>query len=481
MRLQPVLSVLGFLLVSVGVLMLTALPVSLCYGDATAQPIVFSSLITIVVGLLLWLKYRRGGDELRAREGFAIVTLGWVVASLFGSLPFLLSGAIPSFTDAYFETVSGFTTTGATVLTNTEDLPRGLLFWRSLTQWIGGMGIIVLSVAILPLLGVGGMQLFKAEAPGLTVDKLTPRISETAKVLWGVYVLFTAAETGLLWYGGMPLFDAVCHSFSTLATGGFSTQTASIASYNSPFLEYVIIVFMFLAATSFTLHFRALRGSVSAHLRDDEFLFFLAIVLGCTALVAFFIPSEIAGSVEARFRASLFQVVSIVTTTGFVTADYELWLPGAQVLLLLLMFIGGCAGSTGGGMKNVRILLLLRNGVVEIKKLVHPKVVLPVRFNGRGVSTDIISEILAFLGLYVAIFVLASVFVAATGLDVLSSAGAVAATLGNVGPGFGSVGAVDNYAHISGIAKWILSFCMLAGRLEVFTVLVLFSATFWKR
>jgi len=461
--------------------MLTALPFSLYYGDRDTQPIVLSSLITIVAGVSLWLGFRSTSDELRAREGFAIVTFGWIGASLFGCLPFLLSGAIPSFTDAYFETMSGFTTTGASILAHPEQLPHGLLYWRSFTHCIGGMGIIVLSVAILPLLGVGGMQLFMAEAPGITIDKLKPRISETARVLWGVYILLTVVESALLWYGGMSLFDALCHTFGTVATGGFSTKTESIAHYGSPFLQYVIIVFMFLAGASFTLHYRALKGDIRSYFHDDEFLFYSAMTIGCAALVAMLIPSEAVGSLEARFRASLFQVVSIATTTGFVTADYGLWLPGAQIILLVLMFIGGCAGSTAGGMKSVRILLILKNGLAEIKKLVHPKVILPVRFKGRGVSSDVISEILGFFGLYMTLFIVASIFVAATGLDLLSAAGAVAATLGNVGPGFGSVGAVENYAHVSMVGKWVLSFCMLAGRLEVFTVLVLFSSTIWKR
>ena len=480
MRIKPVLSVLGFLIAIVGALMLTALPFSLYFGDTDVTPILHSSLITMLTGGVIWLTFRRFEGELRVREGFAIVTLGWASIALFGSLPFYLSDAIPVFTDAYFESISGLTTTGASILTDVESLPHGVLYWRSFTHWIGGMGIILLSVAILPLLGVGGMELFKAEAPGIVVDKLSPRVSGTAKILWGVYIVMTVVQTGLLWYGGMTFFDALCHSYGTVATGGYSTKNASIAYYDSPFLQYVIITFMFIAGTSFTLHFRALRGEWNSYARDNEFVFYTLTVLVASVIIMIVLPSGAAESWEERIRISLFQVVSIITTTGYVTADYELWVPMAQLTLLLLMFNGGSAGSTAGGMKIVRVMLLLKNGLVEIKRAIHPKAIMPVRFNGHSVSSGIIGEIMAFFVLYITIFVIASLAMTAVGLDLLSAIGSVASALGNVGPALGSVGPIDNYAHVSEAGKWILAFCMLVGRLEIFTVFVLFSRAFWR-
>jgi trk system potassium uptake protein TrkH len=409
-----------------------------------------------------------------------IVSLGWVTASVFGCLPYLLSGAIPSFTDAFFETMSGFTTTGATILRDIERFPDGLLYWRSLTQWIGGLGIILLSVAILPLLGVGGMQLFKAEVPGVSVEKITPRISQTARILWLVYVLLTLLETALLLWAGLPLFDAVCHSFTTVSTGGFSIKNASIAHYASPNVDIIVIVFMFLAGISFTLHYRALRGEYKAYGRDGEFKFYALLILVVTLLVFIGIPTLSSGDLGWRIRAALFQVVSIVTTTGYVTADYELWFPAVQLILLVMMLSGACAGSTAGGMKLVRVIVLLKNGLNQMKALLHPKAVIPVRHNGRAVGQEIIGDVLAFLVLYVALFAVATIVMSATGLDMVSAAGSVAATIGNIGPGLGSVGAIDNYAHIPLFGKWVLTFCMLTGRLELFTVLVLLTPSFWR-
>jgi trk/ktr system potassium uptake protein len=479
MNVKAVVAVLGFILIVVGILMAAALPFSYWFGGHDAEPILLSMGITLVAGGVLWLFSRQYRHSLGLREGFAIVAFGWVVASLFGCLPFILSGSIPSFTDAFFETMSGFTTTGSTILRDIERLPHGILFWRSLTQWIGGMGIILLSVAILPLLGIGGMQLFAAEVPGVTLEKLTPRISHTARILWLVYLLLTVVLTGLLMWGGMSLYDALCHSFTALSTGGFSTRNASIAYYSSPFIQYILIIFMFLAGTNFTLHYRALRGDFRGYFRNNEFVFYLILV----GVVALALLPGVPGmaDLEERFRAALFQCVSIVTTTGYVSADYELWAAAAQLILLLMMFNGGSAGSTAGGMKIARILLLLKNGFNEIIKLVHPRAVIPVRFNGRGVSPEIISDVQAFFVLYISLFAFMTIIITALGMDIISAAGAVAATLGNIGPGLGTVGAVDHYAYVPTAGKWILSFCMLTGRLELFTVLVLFSPAFWKR
>ncbi len=479
MNVKAVFAVLGFILIVVGVLMAAALPYSYWFGGEDAEPILFSMGITLAAGGVLWFFSRQHRHALGLREGFAIVAFGWVVASLFGCLPFIFSGSIPSFTDAFFETMSGFTTTGSTILTDIERLPHGILFWRSLTQWIGGMGIILLSIAILPLLGIGGTQLFAAEVPGVTLEKLTPRISHTARILWLVYLLLTVVLTGLLMWGGMSLYDALCHSFTALSTGGFSTHNASIAYYSSPFIQYTLIIFMFLAGTNFTLHYRALRGELGGYFRNNEFVFYI-ILVGIVALVL--IPGVPAmADIEERFRAALFQCVSIVTTTGYVSADYELWAAAAQLILLLMMFNGGSTGSTAGGMKIARILLLLKNGFNEIVKLVHPRAVIPVRFNGRSVSPEIISDVQAFFVLYISLFAFMTIIITALGMDIISAAGAVAATLGNIGPGLGSVGAVDHFAYVPTAGKWILSFCMLTGRLELFTVLVLFSPAFWKR
>ncbi|MBU1422176.1 MAG: TrkH family potassium uptake protein, partial [Bacteroidetes bacterium] len=429
MDFKAVIAILGLLIIFIGAAMLTAIPFSLYYSDGAVLSILISSLICLAAGVILWLIFKRYLNDLKTREGFAIVTFGWLTMSLFGSLPFIISGAIPSVTDAIFETVSGFTTTGASILSNIEAMPAGLLFWRSMTQWIGGMGIIVLSLAILPVLGVGGMQLFKAESPGPTVDKLKPRIRETAKVLWQVYILFSAVQTLFLLIGGMNLFDSITHTFTTMATGGFSTKNASVAHFNSPFIDIVITVFMFAAGVNFALHYRALNGDVKSFFRNSEFIFYASITV-----VAIIITSVILllhgnyTNIPETLRHSSFQIVSILTTTGFVTADYELWPVAIQFILFLLMFNGGCAGSTGGGIKNMRTLILLRNGAAELRKLIHPKAIVPVRFNAKAVPQEIISNILAFFVLFISTFVFATLIMTAMGLDIVTAMGAVIAS-----------------------------------------------------
>lgn len=478
MRIIPVLSVLGFIICAVGVAMLAALAFAWNNGEPEFQPIFISALISIGVGLLLLLFMRRlDGGELRAREGFAIVTFGWIVAPLFGSLPFLLSGAIPNFTDAYFESVSGFTTTGASILSNVESLSQGLLFWRAMTQWLGGMGIVVLSLAILPLLGVGGMQLFKAEFAGPTKDKLTPRIAETARILWSVYVLMTAVQTGLLMAGGMTFFDAICHSFATIATGGFSTKNASIAHFNSGYIDVVVTAFMFIAATNFPLHYAALSGKFR-YLKDNEFQFFSLSAVVATFLIVPFLLSD--HDLLNSIRYAAFNVVSVMSSTGFASADFALWAPLAQIVLLLLMFPAACAGSTGGGMKNVRVLLLLKTATNELKHLIHPQAVIPVRYNGRMIEQDILFNIAGFIILYLITFATATIAITATGMDLVTSISAVVAAMSNIGPGLGEVGPMSNYSGLPDLVKWILGACMVIGRLEIFTVFVLFSRVFWR-
>jgi trk system potassium uptake protein TrkH len=414
------------------------------------------------------------------REGMVIVSLAWAACGFFGALPFALGG-FPSFTDAFFESVSGFTTTGASVLTDIEALPRGLLLWRSLTHWLGGMGIIVMTIAILPFLGVGGMQLYKAEVPGPVTDKLQPRIKDTAMSLWKVYVLFTAAEVVLLMFGGMDVFESVCHSFGTMATGGFSTRNASIAAYDSAYFDYVISFFMLVASLNFALHFQLFRGRPLALWRDPEFRFFMIFVVVLTAIVTVSIQGANYASWAEAARFGVFQVASIISTTGYATADYELWLPLPQGLLLLCMFVGGCAGSTAGGIKCMRVLLLIKHAYRELFRLVHPRAVLPLRFGPKLVKEEVLASIWGFFVLYIALFVVSSLSLAALDVDVLTSFASVVACIGNVGPGLGGVGPTDNYAAIPILGKWVLSFCMLLGRLEIYTILVLFVPEFWRK
>lgn len=476
-----VIQFLGLLLLIEGVFMWLCIPVSLLFHDHELVPLGVSGLVSIVLGGTAWLVNRKSPKSLSSRDGFLIVSVGWVMFSLFGCLPFMLSGEIPSFTDAFFETISGFTTTGASILDKVEVLPHGLLFWRSLTQWLGGMGIIVMSLAILPILGVGGMQLFVAEVPGPVPDKLHPRIKETAKRLWAIYIIFTFAETILLRIGGMKLFDAVCHSFTTMATGGYSTKTESLAHWDSPFIHYVIVIFMFLAGTNFTLSYFALHLNFDKIRKNEEFRYYAGFILGFTILLTLILAFTEIQTGEESFRHALFQVTSIITTTGFVTYDYLSWIPLAGILLFMMMFIGGSAGSTGGGIKILRIVLLLKNSAMELKRLIHPNAVIPVRLNRNAVSPDILNNVFAFISFYILTLIVGVVVMAAMGYDLSTAFGSVAATLGNIGPGIGMVGPVENYAHMPVIGKWFLSFLMLIGRLELFTVLILFSPGFWKK
>ena len=417
--------------------------------------------------------------ELSVREGFLIVALTWVVSSVLGALPFMISGAIPSFTDAFFETMSGFTTTGASILKDIEALPKSLLVWRSSTHWLGGMGVIALAVAIFPALGIGASHLFKAEAPGPIKEKISPRISETAKLLWMVYLLFTVVETLLLMLGGLDFFESLCTTFGSMGTGGFSTRNASIAAYNSPYVDYVVIVFMFLAGANFNLHYWALRGKITVY-RDTEFRFYMGVTLLAMGIIAF--ARWVAGTVwsESMIRSSLFQTVSIVTTTGFITDDYEKWPLLTRLVLLLLMFVGGCTASTGGAIKNVRVCVLFKYLSSELKKVFHPHGVFPVKLRNKPLTESTVSNIVSFILFYILLFALGVLCMAAIGLDLDTSIGSVAATLGNVGPGLGTVGAVDNYSAVPILGKWVLSFMMMAGRLEIFTVLVLLIPRFWR-
>ena len=480
MNIKIIIRVLGFLLFVEGIAMLLALAISLVYGENDTLAFVFSSGICLTLGALIAWATNGVSKDIGKREGFIIVALVWIVFSFFGTLPYILSNSIPNFTNAFFETMSGFTTTGSSILADIEALPHGILFWRSLTQWLGGMGIIVLSLAILPVFGIGGMQLFVAEVPGPAPDKISPRIKQTAKTLWVIYLVFTLTETVLLWIGGMSFFDAICHSFTTMATGGFSTKQASVAFWSSPFIQYVIIVFMFLAGTNFTLSYLALKGKFKTVFKDEEFKYYGIFILGFTALIftGLLITTEL--GIEHAFRDSLFQVVSIITTTGFATTNYLLWTPFLTLLIFALFFFGGSAGSTGGSIKIMRIVLLLKNSYYELRRLIHPHAIIPVKFNKHSVDSKIITNVLAFFMLYFMIFAISTILFTLIEPDMESAMGAVATSLGNIGPGLGNVGPAENFLHISPIGKWFLSFLMLLGRLELFTILVLFSPSFWK-
>ncbi len=482
-NIKLVCNILGMLSCISGLAMLTAVPFSLYYQSNDLWALVGSGLGIMFLGAMTWYLTRKSRkQELRKRDGYLIVTLGWVVMSILGAIPYVASGAIPSYTDAFFETVSGFTTTGATILADQiEALPQGLHFWRSMTHWIGGMGIIVLTIAILPLLGIGGMQLYAAEVPGPTPDKLTPRIKETAKRLWVIYVSLTLMEALFLLLGGMSFFEALCHAMATLSTGGFSTRQGSVGDFGI-YHQYVITFFMFLAGINFALTFSVLKGKPHRLWANEEFRVYVWVSLMLIALVTsiVFIREDI--NLEEAFRASAFQVISIITTTGFGTADFTLWGPFVMLLFFVLMFSGACAGSTSGGMKLVRFIVIFKNSYSELKRQVHPKAILPVRFNGKVIHADLISKMMAFFLIFVILFVLGSWLMTLIGLDFVTAIGSVAATLGNIGPGIGKVGPgdVQNFAQIPDIGKWVLSLLMLLGRLELFTVLILFTPFFWK-
>jgi len=473
--------------------MLLATLVSYLYQDGVVFELLQASLLATALGVIAMVLTRNHRKELQKKEGYIIVAFGWFFMALIGTLPYLLTGTIPGFTNAFFETMSGFTTTGATILNDVEALPKGILFWRSITHWIGGMGIIVLAIAILPLLGIGGMQLFAAEAPGPGGDKLHPRITDTAKRLWLIYVGYTLAETLLLWAAGMSFFDAINHSLSTLSTGGFSTKNASVSFWNDqPLIQYIIMVFMFLAGTNFVLSYFAFKGRFSKIINDEEFKLYGFFIVALTLVTALFIYTQadlaassiahpmVYGPLESALRHGLFQVLALITTTGFVTADFTAWTPLLTIIFFGLMFLGGSAGSTSGGIKIVRHLIMIKNGVLEFKRTLHPNAILPVRYNNRSVHQSIVFNVLGFFILYMLSFIVGVLVFSLLGLDFQTALGGAASTLGNVGPALGDLGPVHTYHDLSLPAKWWASFLMLIGRLELFTVLILFTPFFWR-
>lgn len=465
-----------------GAFMALTIPVALYFQEDIKLGIILACAVTLLAGAALFFINRSAsGKDLRKREGFIVVTLGWLFMSLFGCLPYIFTGSIDGFTNAFFETMSGYTTTGATILDDIEAAPKSILLWRSLTQWIGGMGIIVLAVAILPILGISSVQLFSAEAPGLRPDKITPRIADTAKRLWLIYLSLTLLETLLLKFAGMGIYDAVNHSLTTVSTGGFSTKQASVAHFNSPLIEYIITVFMFLGGTNFILIYWLLKGRLNKLWENEEFRFYAS---GITVFILVVTAALIAKGMyglEESFRNSAFQVVSLITTTGFGTEDYTLWGSGLTMFAFLLLFAGGSAGSTAGGMKMIRHLILFKNGSAEMRRHMHPSAVIPIRINGRALPYNMASAVLAFIMLYIVVFALGSILLAAMGISFDTAIGAVATSLGNVGPGIADVGPSYTFNFLPSAAKWELCFLMLVGRLELFTVLLLFTPYYWRR
>jgi len=480
MRTGGVLNILGKLLIVLSFSLLTPIPFSLYFGDGMVPMFLlcagFGALLGIAMAALFLPE-----KELGYRDGFAVVVLSWVLFAFIGALPYYFCGAMPSFVDCYFESMSGFTTTGSTVLSQVEVLPASVLFWRAMTHWLGGMGIIVLSLAVLPLLGIGGMQLFQAEMPGPTKDRLAPRIQDTARILWRAYLLFTLLEILLLMLGGVSFFDAVCHSFATLATGGFSTHTASVGFFRSAYVETVIIVFMFLAGVNFSLHHHGLSGRLSAYWRNEEFRLYVWLSGGAVLLImlANWHYRTYIGFGD-NLRTAAFQVYTVLTTTGFGTADFDQWPAVCKVLLVALMFIGGCAGSTGGGIKVVRFLLFFKYARLQLRSLVHPRAVGAIKMGHVKVPQEVMISILGFFALYIAVFLLASLMVTALGVDLVTGTTAVIATLNNIGPGLNLVGPAQHFGHLPALAKVVLVICMLAGRLELYTLAVLLTPDFWS-
>ncbi len=485
--------IMGLLLAVNGGFILLSSLVSLFYADGVFVEIVSAGLSVAALGGIAMFLTKNHRKEVQKKEGYLIVTFGWIFMSLAGTMPYLFTGAIPSFTDAFFETMSGYTTTGASILTDIESLPRGILFWRSMTHWIGGMGIIVLAIAILPLLGIGGMQLFSAEAPGPSTDKLHPRITDTAKRLWLIYVGYTLLQTVLLKMAGMGFYDAINHSMATMSTGGFSTKNASLAYWNGqPIIQYIVIIFMFIAGANFVLSYFAFKLNFRKIWRDEEFRMYTSLIVGLSIIVTLIIYFQadftnstipqpmVWGHFESAFRHGLFQVVTIVTTTGFITADYTTWTPFLTIFFFGMMFLGACAGSTAGGVKIMRHLIMIKNGVMEFKRALHPHAILPVRYNDKAVQPPIILNILGFFILYMLSFILGVLVFSWLGLDFSTALGGAASALGNIGPGLGGLGPVDNFGHLPGAAKWWAAFLMLIGRLELFTVLILLTPFFWR-
>jgi len=478
-RIRPISNVVGVLLIILGFAMLSCIPFSYIYDETDLWALGASGGLSILVGSIFWLYKWKSSTQVNKREGYLIVVLSWVFMTIFGALPYYFSGAC-GITDALFESMSGLTTTGASIFNDVESLSKGMLLWRSLSQWIGGMGIIVLTIALFPLLGIGGIELFVAESPGPTSTKIHPRIKETAKSLWLLYCGFTALLSIILYVEGMGAFDALNHGLTTMATGGFSTKNASIAHFDSPLIEYTIAFFMLVAGTNFAVIYLMITGKFKLAWKNDEFRFYIKLLAGIALLLTLAIFNVTHMGFEESFRKGTFMLISMLTTTGFVTADYTSWHAGLTMCFFLLLFIGGCAGSTAGGIKVIRHYVLMRNTFYEFKRILHPRAIIRVKFNNAMVSGTVMTHILVFILLYLASFIFGSLILTILGMDFISSFGAIATCLGNVGPAIGDVGPLNNFAGIPESAKGFLSFMMLIGRLELFTVIIIFTPYFWR-
>ena len=479
-RLSVLLRVQGLLLFIEGLFMLTVLPVTYFHHGINVFSMPFAALITVLTGFILTFSTRRHkGEAINHREGVITICLSWLTLSDFGGLPFLLSKCVPNFTDAFFEALSGFTTTGSTVLTNIESVPKDILLWRSLTQWMGGLGIIVFAVVLIPYLSVGGMQLFMTEMNGINYDKLHPRTMHTAKRLWGLYLFFTLLETLLLHFGDMDWFDAVCHSLTTISSGGFSTRASSIAGY-SDYSQIIVMIFMTLSGCNFTLLLITLVRNPKALFGNEEFRHFVLMILGVSAAVALVLIFMVKMSIGGALRSSFFSVISCLTTTGFFVADYTLWPAGLWVILLLLVFIGACSGSTAGGIKIIRHLIFTKNAYLELRRVLHPNAIIPVKINKKALSRSVVFKTMTFVFVYFIILIIGVVVLLTMGIDFDTSVGATLATLSNCGLGIGSVGPFGTYAFLPQAAKWVMVVLMLLGRVELFTLISIFSKNFWK-
>ena len=478
---------LGFLLLINGSFMFLSALLSFLYSDGITVQLTASGLIVSLVGLILLFLNRKHDKLINKREGYLVVVLGWLLMIFSGTTPYILTETIDGFSNIFFETTSGYTATGATIINDVEILPEGILFWRSITHWLGGMGMIVFAIAILPLLGIGGMQLFSAESPGPSTDKLHPRITDTAKRLWLIYVSYTIIETICLYFAGMSFFDAINHSMSNIASGGFSTKNSSLGYWNSnPLIQYIVIFFMFIAGTNFVLSYYGFKLNFKKIFKDEEFKTYSSLIILFTLIVALSLylsaDAVLANSnnLEDILRHSLFQVVSIITTTGFVTADYTSWGPLILLLFFGMMFLGGSAGSTSGGFKIMRHLLIIKNGLLQFRKILHPNAIIPLRYNTSSVSNQIIYNILGFFIIYILSFILGTIVFAILGLDFVSALGVSASSLGNVGPSIGSFGPMNTFSELPFLAKWWSCFLMLLGRLELFTVIIILTPYFWR-
>lgn len=480
MNYRMIFKSLGSVLCVEAVCMVPSLLISLIYGEGETMALLISIIILTLLGLGLC-RIKPVTGDIYARDGYAIVALSWLLVSIFGALPFLISGAIPSVFDALFESASAFSTTGASILREVEGLPKGILFWRSSAHWMGGMGVLVLVIAVLPSVKANRLYIIKAETPGPVPEKFVPKVGQVAKILYMIYIAMTAMEVIFLLVGGMPLYDSFIHAFGTASTGGFSNRNASVGAYNSVYIDAVIAIFMLLFGVNFSIYYALLKGNVKSILRDEELRFYLGTVIATIVLIVLNTYGTVFKTIGEAIRYSSFQVSSIITTTGFSTADFALWPAFSQCLLVLLMFLGASAGSTGGGIKCLRIVLLFKIIKREITKIIHPRSVQTIKINGKVVNEEILTEVMAYFFAYMAIFIVATIVVSLDNQDITSTATAVISSLSNIGPGLGTVGPAGNYADFSDISKAVLSLCMILGRLEIYPILLLFTPTFWKR